>query len=220
MRMIHDNKTPAIHTNVHFKRLVCLQTTVADYCNDLSEQEQLAVASAIQKRRNEYSTGRWLVRNALAEFGINYFDLLPGENRQPVWPSNIVGSITHTDKYAATMVASRSNYISIGIDLEQKNGVSSNLLKHFLSAQEQRLYNDIDPTLLFSMKESCYKLLYPLIGQFIEFTDIEVQLDTTKRTFTVLCQGRQKLGEIIEKAEGEYLIFDSHWLTCMVLRTE
>ena len=47
------------------------------------------------KRLKEFSVGRKCARNALSHLGFNDPPILIGTNREPIWPKNICGSITH-----------------------------------------------------------------------------------------------------------------------------
>ncbi len=207
------------HLQFSFTELICLGAAVGNHYGDISHIERKVVNSAVKKRQNEFSTGRWLAHHALADFGIDQFDLLPGNGGQPKWPCNIVGSITHTQTYAAVAVTTHANYRAIGIDLESVERLDRTLNPKILLPNEQVHYKDIDATLIFSAKESCYKLLYPLVGEFIDFLDIEIQLNETKNAFSACYRGQHQLNCIIDRAEGQYLKFNDYWLTCITLRS-
>lgn len=216
--MTFFEKPDVLHTQLNFNDIICLGSVVTDHENDITLAEKQAVERGVVKRRHEYATGRWLARYALAAIGVNHFDLLPGQAGQPVWPKNIVGSITHADNYAAAVVTSRLNYHALGIDVERMGRLECNLLPKVLLPDERQRFIGIDATLIFSIKESCYKLLYPLVGDFIDFLDIKVHLDDVRQTFNVCYVGRHKANAVIEQAEGQYLMFNGHWLTCMMLK--
>jgi len=212
-------KLNKLHLQFSFDDMMCLGSAVVDHYDDITSAEKKVVDNAVEKRQREFSTGRWLARHALAVVGIERFDLLPGLGRQPIWPNNIVGSITHTEKYAAVAVTTNAYYRGLGIDLESTERLERDLIPKVLLPSEQEYYKDIDATLIFSAKESCYKLLYPLIGEFVDFLDIEIHLNEVQNTFKACYQGRHQAHRIIDHALGQYLMFNDHWLTCIALRT-
>ena len=71
----------------------------------LFPQEASALATAVEKRRREFATGRACARRALDDLGIAPSAILPGERGAPQWPPGIVGSITHCAGYRAAAVA-------------------------------------------------------------------------------------------------------------------
>jgi 4'-phosphopantetheinyl transferase EntD len=115
--------------------------------------------------------------------GIEGFDLLPGEKRQPLWPSGIVGSITHTPTHCAVAVARRADVLSVGIDVEGYAPLSTELVPLICSEAEYRRLRDrpghspgIWAKAIFSAKESFYKAYFPETRTLLDFDDVEVEL--------------------------------------------
>ena len=50
-----------------------------------------------QKRLSDFATGRYCAMKALEQFGIQDAIIPIGEDRAPIWPEGIVGSISHCD---------------------------------------------------------------------------------------------------------------------------
>src|SRR5438067_555135 len=77
-----------------------------------------ALASAVHKRRVEFAAGRWCAREALrvcaADLAESVIEI--GAQREPCWPAGVVGSIAHTNGYAAAAVARSADVIGLGID--------------------------------------------------------------------------------------------------------
>jgi 4'-phosphopantetheinyl transferase EntD len=133
---------------------------------------------AVAKRRAEFLAGRFAARQALAALGV---DAVPGRNEDgsPRWPERVVGSITHGAARALCAVARASEMRSLGIDAERLMGERAKeelraricspderaLLAESLASPEHHLV-----TIAFSAKESLYKCLYPLVGQFMDFS--------------------------------------------------
>lgn len=157
---------------------------VEDHAHCLTNAEAEAVASAVSKRRNAYSTGRACAKTALQKLSVAKADFADGLLRQDDgavnWPNGIVGSISHTDEWAIAAVAKKqASLVSIGIDIEKIDRVGSNTLKTIATEQER---HDIESdastrwlrVALFSVKESLYKCLRPVYGEFIRFKDVQV----------------------------------------------
>ena len=54
------------------------------------------LGKAVSKRKAEYLAGRVCAKHVLATLSIDNFELHSGTDRAPIWPENIIGSITHT----------------------------------------------------------------------------------------------------------------------------
>src|SRR4051812_26708965 len=84
----------------------------------LTAAELQSIAHCAQKRIRDFAAGRDCAHRALEELGIAGFSILSGSTREPLWPQSIVGSITHTEGYAAAVVARAQQVRSVGIDCE------------------------------------------------------------------------------------------------------
>lgn len=139
---------------------------------------------AVKKRRAEFIAGRYCAQAALAQLidspGSTNRDVTIGigANRQPLWPSDFVGSITHTDGYASALVAPRNKVRALGLDSEvwieadRADNVQQQILTDAeIYANHQHLFDS--PlhylTLVFSAKESLFKCLFPLVNRFFDF---------------------------------------------------
>ena len=138
------------------------------------------MAHAVPKRRAEFLAGRYCALNALTRLGVFPTDAMPvNADRSPQWPEGIVGSITHSGRYAAAVVAHASTYGGMGIDAENVVDVATaeRLKALIMSNAEMEQFSRFPSrctfaewfTLLFSGKESIYKCLRPLVGSFFGF---------------------------------------------------
>ena len=117
----------------------------------------------------------------MAEFGIRDFPLLMGDDRRPLWPDTLAGSITHTPGFCAAAVAERARLGSVGLDSEVAGGVDEKLWPAICLPQELAWLDELPreeraaaATLLFSAKEALYKCQYPLFAQRLDFHDIQI----------------------------------------------
>jgi len=161
---------------------------VADHADELSDAEHEAVAKAVARRRNTFSSGRACARSALLGIGVpreQYpVGLLKQDDGSVAWPVGTIGSISHTDEWAIAVAASGDQgIVSLGIDLEVIERLKSPVLKTIATDDErdrlaQENVQDWQSAALFSIKESLYKCLRPHHGAFIGFRDVELLIPT------------------------------------------
>jgi 4'-phosphopantetheinyl transferase EntD len=150
----------------------------------LFPEEEAFVARAVPKRQREFAKGRECARTALARLGLPGVALLSGKSREPLWPTEAVGSITHTAGLCAVAVARSERYAGIGIDAELAHPLQEAVMKHVCREEElaqtpgfPSLESAILPRLRFSAKEAIYKCLFPITRTFWGFQDVSVVLE-------------------------------------------
>ena len=139
----------------------------------LFPEEEALVAKAVWKRQREFAKGRECARRALAGFGRGNAMLLSGSDREPLWPPDIVGSITHTQGLCGAAVALSNRYQGIGIDAEPAESLGVDLTKRICRDDEASaastmawLESAIVPRLVFCAKEAVYKCVFPISAHF------------------------------------------------------
>jgi 4'-phosphopantetheinyl transferase EntD len=143
--------------------------------------EDTLVRNAVESRRREFVTGRATARRALARLGVPPVPILAGPRREPLWPDGVVGSITHCRGYRAAAVARRADVISVGIDAETHDVLPEGVLDAVALADEMAWIAAAGDTgvhwdrLLFSAKESVFKVWYPLTGRWLDFAEASVR---------------------------------------------
>ncbi len=166
-------------------RNICfLCSSVENNISAIPAEEQRYIEKAGPIRKNEFSTARVLSRKALSILGVNAGALVPDEDRCPKWPPGIVGSISHSGNKCVVAVARRKDLTGIGIDIEHTGiSVDRDLMRYFCTTNEiseigQFRRNGRSDTevvkAIFSMKESVYKCIYPIIRRPISLKDIEI----------------------------------------------
>jgi len=151
-------------------------------------EEESAVARAIESRRREFSIGRACARSALSKLGFPPCAVPSGPDREPLWPSGIVGSITHCAGFCAAAVALQEDYVTLGIDAEVDEELPSGVLE-LISVNEERNWLITAPRhlnwgrLFFSAKESIFKAWFPLTREWLGFEDAVVTFIPDDGTF-------------------------------------
>jgi 4'-phosphopantetheinyl transferase EntD len=145
--------------------------------------EAQSLRKAVLKRAQEFAAGRTCARALLAEFGIEDFPVTMADDRQPVWPDGLVGSITHTAGFCAAVLAKRTALRAVGLDSEVAGSVKAELWPSICTDSEIKWLNTLpEPqqanaaTLIFSAKEAFYKCQYPLLRERLGFHDARVEV--------------------------------------------
>jgi 4'-phosphopantetheinyl transferase EntD len=193
----------------------------------LYPEEEAIVNRAVEKRRREFTTARACAREALAQLGQPHQPIPTGSRGEPLWPSGIVGSITHCDGYRACAVARASDLVTVGVDAEPDQPLPDGVLEDIALPEEREwlgyLARQMPSThwdrLLFSIKESVYKAWFPLAGKWLGFEDAVVAIDQQKRTFTahLLVPGPYLDGNQLRTFRGSWLAEDGLVLAAIAM---
>lgn len=140
-----------------------------------------AVINAVTSRQREYIAGRVLARELLGRLGVNAHTIASGPKREPLWPSGIVGSISHNELFCAVVVAQNSVVTSVGIDIETTGRIDRQLWGHLFTEEETKHLLQLEPvaqtrqaTVFFSIKEAFYKYQFPITQGWVGFRDVSV----------------------------------------------
>ena len=80
----------------------------------LFPEEEDAVARAVDKRRQEFTTARACARAALASLGFAPVPIVRGPGGAPPWPPGVVGSLTHCAGYRGCAIGRAADVAAIG----------------------------------------------------------------------------------------------------------
>ena len=151
----------------------------------LLPEEAAHLGRAVAKRMQEFAAGRLCARRALAEFGMPDFPVRVAEDRQPIWPDSLAGSITHTAGFCAAVVAERRHIQAVGLDSEVVGDVKVEIWSHICLPGEMAWLRSLPAseqaaavTLIFSAKEAFYKCQYPLVRERLGFHDVRIEVPT------------------------------------------
>ena len=189
--------------------------------------EQAAIANAVDKRRREFIAGRGCARRAMAALGEQPMPILQGEDRAPIWPPGLVGSITHTDRGCAAAVARIADgFQSLGLDIETATPMATELLR-ITCVPEERAYLDAQDTtqrgllgkVMFSAKESAYKCQYAVSRVFLDFQAMRIYPDLAGGRFVAVFL--RDVGPFVCGAElrGQLLVDQGYVMTAITLTT-
>jgi enterobactin synthetase component D len=121
-------------------------------------------------------------RKCLSFFGVENFEILQGKFGEPLWPDGITGSITHHSGMAfAVSMPFDQRYIGIDIvDLSESLPDPAAVLNDIeLRTGIEKNFKNME-LLLFSLKESVIKIMSPVLQEYVEFKDIEIEFDNNQ----------------------------------------
>lgn len=188
--------------------------------------EEVVLAGSSAGRRSEFTVGRACAREALGRLGVAPAALLPGDRGAPTWPAGVVGSLTHCPGLIAAAVARSTEVAGIGIDAEPHAPLPAGVLDVVARPAEQahlERCSAADPglawdRLLFSAKESVYKVWSPATGLWLDFGEVEVAL-ATGGTFTarLLRPGLVLRGRTVHELAGRWATTPQHVATAIAV---
>ena len=193
---------------------------VADHLGDLYPEEHAAIAQAVIKRQHEFATGRHLARTAMASLKIGACAVGRDKSRRPIWPDICLGSISHSGSLAIAAVARSEVLRGVGIDLEEGDRVVSQLHRKLFTPWELATYGQGDPRwsgLLFSAKEAAYKAINPIVGEFIGFQEVEVDIDWPNSQFRVRYVGEHAPNKLLDVGSGHFGFIEEHVVTLFLI---
>lgn len=179
--------------------------------------------SAAAKRQSEYLAGRLCAREALRQATGTPQVPAIGEDRAPCWPLGSIGSITHGAGFAAAVAARCEHWRGLGLDVERllAPARADRLVEQILTPGELPAYRALDDrrraqllTLSFSLKESLFKALYPLVGRRFYFQDAELlehSADGTARLRLLTDLSAQWRSGA--RLDGQFMLFEEHLLS-------
>jgi 4'-phosphopantetheinyl transferase EntD len=135
---------------------------------DLRPVEARHVRHAVERRRQEFATGRALLRELIG----NEADIPVAANRSPVLPRGFRGSLAHDEVFAIAAVSDDPTVLAIGIDLEPATPLETDLAALILRADEDPL----DAHLAFTLKEAAYKAWSTLGGRLLDHADLRLSV--------------------------------------------
>ena len=191
---------------------------VRDARAELYPGEATYAATVADKRGREYSTGRRVARQALSRIGVAPCEI-PAEERRPVWPDGVVGSIGHSRSLGAAVVGSTEAFDGLGIDIETENAVSGNTADRLLTPTEHAWLPAPEwRTMIFAAKEAVYKAVNPLVGEFLGFQDVEIDVDEAVGVFRAQCVEGRPSADPVASGHGYWALYRAHWMVVFAIR--
>lgn len=198
-----------------------------DTATDVQPEEARAIAHAVPRRQTEFLTTRECARRALLRLGFAPQAIPIGAHREPIWPTGVVGSLTHSADLRAATVAASSLYRSLGIDAEANVPLPQSTFELIANPCEVSDVESLGSAwprvawdrLLFSAKEAVFKAWFPATGCWLDFSECTLSINAETSTFTARLHldndPRAQFG--IEIIRGRWGVSRSHLLTAVSL---
>ena len=181
----------------------------------------------VSKRQAEFLAGRLCALEAIRGLTGKPFVPPVGEDRAPQWPQGIVGSITHSAGWAGVVAGHRQHWDGVGLDIERllTPERADRLASEILTPSELEGYALMSlseraalVTRTFSLKESLFKALYPLVRQRFYFQDAAVaevtQHGTARLHLLIDLPGDWRKGA---ELDGQFATFDGYLLSLVCI---
>ncbi len=108
-----------------------------------------------------------------------------GLHGEPLWPSmraqQVLGSITHSERWAVALVCPRDLIQGIGIDCEERMDAQAHAAARQVcfTPQEFKRFPELArdtalATVVYAAKEAFYKAIWPRVQRFVDFMEVEV----------------------------------------------
>lgn len=179
-----------------------------------------ALRGAARRRQLSFIGGRLCAERALDLKGASDAVVRQGSDGEPLWPTALRGSITHTENSAHAVVLSFEQCGGIGIDSERVGATGDEIVAMCCTPTERRTWfgSAADPlraTLLFSAKEAYYKAVYPVVRRFVDFAEVEIDAwDTARGELALHPVSGGSLVGALPRAHARYRL-DSEVASCV-----
>lgn len=191
---------------------------VEDHQGALFLTEAEIISRAIESRRREFSSGRWCSRRAMESLGLPAGEVLKGRSGEPLWPTGVRGSISHSSDWSISVAALSKDVAGLGVDVERLvdtpgfpddmifTGSERKWLSQKTAADRYQLQ-----LIMFSAKESFYKAIFPYCNRFVDYLEIELALEQERGGFRVICRSSDLVALLRGfYLQGKYSVFANH----------
>lgn len=229
----HGNLVATRHQGIQAHLQTCLGTGLFAVCSgvdgatdSLWPEEHAAVARAVPKRKREFAAGRAAAREAIRRMIGREVSIPAHADRSPCWPAGIVGSIAHSGDVCLAVVGFQSSWKSIGIDVEDEQGIDEALWDIICTPDELSDVKREPPvrqarlvTRLFVAKEAFYKWHFPQWKTVLDFHDVQVRWRKDRTMFDVQTnRATPQCGEVL--TGGQVLSSNGHLIACFLSRAD
>jgi 4'-phosphopantetheinyl transferase EntD len=148
--------------------------------NELLAEEALHFRTASRQSRRQSGAARAVARGLLSRIGHDGGVIGKAASGAPLWPEGVVGSLAHDERVAIAAIARTRDFAGLGIDIEPDEDLPPEVVDLVATPVERSRYGRsfLRSRALFVAKEAVFKAVHPLDGVFLDFQDIEVDVES------------------------------------------
>jgi len=196
----------------------------------LAKEERAFLDSLSPARKPTWLAGRIALHEALRDLGLDCGPILSAKRGSPELPDGVTGSISHKRTLAVALAARKSDGLSLGVDIEPVPAPSTeagwnnrpDISSRVMTPEELAALASVpeagrrlEVVLHFSIKESLYKAINPLVGRYVSFQEATV-LPRPDGSVGVTLTLTQHEGPF--SVEARWSQIDGHLLTTAAVR--
>jgi 4'-phosphopantetheinyl transferase EntD len=142
--------------------------------------EAVSFERSVLAVRRQSASARIVARELLGKVGVQDFALVRSGMGGLVWPPGLLGSIAHDDEVAIAVIAKSCEFTALGVDVEPARDLPVELIPLVTTPNERQRYPEglCSSRVFFVVKEAVFKAVYPTDGVFLDFQDVEVDIDS------------------------------------------
>lgn len=138
-----------------------------------------SLPNATASRLAEFRAGRQAARRAMTALGAPPVSIPMANDRSPIWPAHLVGSISHCKGACLAVVAYSGRIRSLGLDVEPIKDLPPDIWDTIFRPEEVPHGASGAGRLAlqtFVAKEAVYKAQYPVSNSFVDFQAIRIRI--------------------------------------------
>ncbi|WP_374188772.1 4'-phosphopantetheinyl transferase family protein [Rhizobium rhizogenes] len=186
------------------------------------------VSAAVTVRKSEYVAARSAARRAMGELGLPLGSIGRSNTGAPVWPAGVIGSLSHGAGDAIAVVGSRSNVLTLGIDLEAAIPLPEDIASGVIMPEDQveaanlRLHHPKSwQMVIFSAKEAFYKAYHQYTAEFVDFGAIFLRFNLDEAGYSgdfhcIPRDDRLNSRGLLQHLSGRWLVHSGKIYTAML----
>lgn len=176
------------------------------------------------RRVHQSRCARALALDLLGEHGVVVDAISKGPVGEPIWPPGFVGSLAHTEGFAAACVARQQTCAALGIDVEPAQALPGDAAELVLRDEERAWVESVQPAepgagrMIFCAKECVHKAIHPLTGVWLDFPEVRIEIDAARLRFKPQPLSPAAVAAFAGvHAEGLILRAEGQWVTLLAL---
>jgi 4'-phosphopantetheinyl transferase EntD len=188
----------------------------------LAPAERPHTPGMAETRFAEFCHGRHCARLMLRQLGFPNAAIPVGAHRQPLWPAGVVGSIAHWRNLALAVGARAEQCGGLGVDLESAEALATDLSKLIYTPAELEAFAGVldaglASKVLFSIKESIFKCLWPTVRAYFDFLDVEVRANGAQNEYSAVGVSCDPALVSLNRLHGRYTVTEQWIISSAVL---